>query len=291
MQRDTLPIPYEQRLADDPRWALSEGSRHFEEKSAVHECLHRITQRLTEMGIPYAVVGGMALFRYGLRRFTEEVVILVTRKDLNTIHEQLDGRGYVTPFARSRNLRDTQAGVRIEFLIAGQYPGDGKAKPVAFPDPRDVAVEFEGIQYIELAKLVELKLASGMTNPERMKDLADVQELIKLLSLPEEFAAKLDPFVQGRFLDLWKASRAAVKRYVQPLAIQFLTGASRSLPELVASLKKAIDTLQAMQADGVRLEVGDSTASGHPYLLTTDPEVANKHGMREEAEFWNLDDD
>ena len=81
----------------------------------------------------------MALFRHGFRRFTEDVDILVTREGLKTIHEQLEGLGYVPPFTGSKNLRDTESGVRIEFLIAGEFPGDGKPKPVAFPDPAESA--------------------------------------------------------------------------------------------------------------------------------------------------------
>src|SRR4051812_17946457 len=73
---------YEQKLAGDPRWALSEGSRHFEEESAVFAALHKIARRLDDLKIPYVVVGGMALFRHGLRRFTEDVDILVTKEDL-----------------------------------------------------------------------------------------------------------------------------------------------------------------------------------------------------------------
>src|SRR5262245_48103097 len=66
-----LPVlEYEKQLNRDPRWALSEGSRHFEEKSSVFEALHKIARRLKDLGIPYAVIGGMALFRHGLRRFT-----------------------------------------------------------------------------------------------------------------------------------------------------------------------------------------------------------------------------
>src|SRR4051795_1000170 len=82
---------YETQLERDPRWALSEGSRHFEEKSAVFEALRKITGRLKGLGIPYAVVGGMALFKHGLRRFTEDVDILVTKEGLRKIHEQLEG--------------------------------------------------------------------------------------------------------------------------------------------------------------------------------------------------------
>src|SRR5437868_10012467 len=80
-----IPV-YEEQLDRDPRWALSEGSRHFEEDSAVFQALHNITSRLKALGIPYAVVGGMALFRHGLRRFTEDVDLLVTKKDLHVIH-------------------------------------------------------------------------------------------------------------------------------------------------------------------------------------------------------------
>src|SRR4051812_19316831 len=67
---------YEQKLASDPRWALSEGSMHFREESEVFQALHKISQRLKDLDIPYAVVGGMALFQHGLRRFTEDVDIL-----------------------------------------------------------------------------------------------------------------------------------------------------------------------------------------------------------------------
>jgi len=92
--------------------------------------------------------------------------------------------------------------VRIEFLVSGQYPGDGKSKPVAFPDPATAAVEIGGIKYLRLEKLIELKLASGMTNPGRLKDLADVQELIRVLKLGTDFQTRLDPYVQPKFQEL-----------------------------------------------------------------------------------------
>ena len=126
---------FEQLLDRDPRWALSQGSQFFEGKGAVQEALLRITGRLNELGIPYCVAGGMALFQHGYRRFTEDVDILVTREGLKEIHARLDGLGYLPPFPRSKNLRDTENGVRVEFLVAGDFPGDGKPKPLAFPDP------------------------------------------------------------------------------------------------------------------------------------------------------------
>jgi hypothetical protein len=206
-------LAYEARLNADPRWALSEGSRHFEERSAVQETLRRIAQRLDEIGVPYAISGGMALFRHGYRRFTEDVDVLVTSEGLRRIHEALAGLGYVPVVAGSKNLRDAQTGVRIDFLVAGGFPGDGKPKPVTFPDPglstpEGLVVVFDGVRYLGLPVLIDLKLASGLTNAARLRDLSDVLELIRSLRLPAAYADKLNPFVRAKFLELHAAAAA-----------------------------------------------------------------------------------
>lgn len=196
-------LAYEDRLQRNRSWAFREGSMHFEKESAVHKTLLTIARRLDELGIPYAIAGGMALFFHGYRRFTEDVDILVTKEGLRQIRERLEGLGFVPPFAGSKNLRDAETGVRIEFLVTGDYPGDGKPKPVEFPDPVGATIEVDGLHFLSLPKLIELKLASGMTNPRRAKDLVDVQELIELLHLSSEFKLQLDPFVQEKFRELW----------------------------------------------------------------------------------------
>ncbi len=202
---------YEELLSGNLDWALREGSMHFENRSAVQQTLQRIAARLDELQIPYAIVGGMALFAHGFRRFTEDIDILVTAGSLAKIHEKLDGLGYVPPFRGSKNLRDTEFGVRIEFLLAGEYPGDGKPKPVVFPVPNDVAIDIHGIQYIQLPRLIDLKLASGISSPGRLRDLADVQELIRVLSLPEDFSQRLDSSVREKFGEL-RAGVQAIPR-------------------------------------------------------------------------------
>lgn len=199
---------YEERLDRHGRWALDQGGLHFREESDVYKALRRIARRLEELGIDYAVAGGMALFKHGFRRFTEDVDILVTREALQTIHERLEGRGYVPPFTGSKNLRDTEFGVRIEFLVAGGFPGDGKPKPVAFPEPQEAGVVIDDIRFLSLPRLVELKLASGMTGGiQRMKDLTDVVELVKILGLSSEFADELNPYVREKYLELWRGIR------------------------------------------------------------------------------------
>src|SRR5439155_1921901 len=97
----------------------------------------------------------MGMFAHGFRRFTEDVDLLVTSESLKRIHAELEGRGYLPPFAGSKNLRDADTGVRIEFLVAGEFPGDGKPKPVAFPDPQEASVEVRGVRCLSVPYLVE----------------------------------------------------------------------------------------------------------------------------------------
>ncbi|MBI3467871.1 MAG: hypothetical protein HY000_33095 [Planctomycetes bacterium] len=112
-------LPYEQQLDRDLRWALLEGSRHFEEANAVFAALRKIAKRLDELGVPYAVIGSMAFFRHGLRRFTEAVDVLVLKSDLRKIHRTLADTGYVRVHRYSKNLRDAELGVRIVFYTTG----------------------------------------------------------------------------------------------------------------------------------------------------------------------------
>ncbi|MBX9678988.1 MAG: nucleotidyltransferase family protein [Gemmataceae bacterium] len=286
---DTL-VTYERRLSNEPGWALDEASRFFDEKDRVHETLRNIGKRLEEIGVPYAVAGGLALFKHGFRRFTEDVDILVTKAGLKTIHERLDGLGYVPPFAGSKNLRDANTGVKIEFLVSGDYPGDGKPKAIAFPLPQEAAMQIHGIQYVRLETLVELKLASGMTNAERLKDLSDVLELIKAAQLPLDLADRLHAFVRDKYRELWHASRPAERRYVMLWRNKFLTIDAKSLSEMADTLAAAANQLQQMQADGVTLDPDGGTGDDYAMLVTNDPDVARKYGMEDEREYLGDDE-
>jgi hypothetical protein len=224
----------------------------------------------------------MALFHHGYRRFTEDVDLLVTREGLKRIHEELDGLSYLPQFAHGKNLRDVDLGVKIEFLVAGDFPGDGKPKPVAFPHPTAEGEEFDGIRFINLKSLIELKLASGMTAPARMRDLSDVVELIKALNLPADYAIGLNPYVQAKFHELWHSSQ---RRFLRLWPIDASTAGAQTLDELIDKLSPAADELRTMKADGVFLEPDGGRAFAR--LITIDPIVAAKYGMAEASEFMD----
>lgn len=189
--------------------AVREAERFFMAQDAVHRALEKLVGLLAAGRIPYALVGGMALNEYGYRRVTVDVDILLAREGLEAFKRAHLGRGYLEKFPGSRGMRDTEHGVNIDVVLAGEYPGDGKPKPVAFPDPATAAVGRARVRLLPLPKLMELKLASGMSAPHRLRDLADVLEIIRLQRLPEDFAAQLDPFVRDKFRELWQAAQHA----------------------------------------------------------------------------------
>lgn len=200
--------PFEERMRLGGASAVKEATAFFMRDDPVHRTLNAIARRLDEAAVPYAVAGGMALVAHGYDRTTVDVDVLVTAEGLDKIQQRLVGLGYRPAIEGSRKqLRDTEHGVRVEFLVTGDFPGDGRPKPVAFPDPATCSVEVGGIRYLRLATLVELKLASGISDPGRLKDLADVQELTRARELPLEFREQLDPSVRDRYTERWQATR------------------------------------------------------------------------------------
>lgn len=200
-------VAYEHLLRRGGDRMLREASAYFAGEGQLHGTLRRLTQRLNAEGIPYALLGGLALAEHGYPRLTEDIDLLLTPSGLERFRQRLVGRGYRPAFSGAeKTFRDTETGVRIEIVTAGEYPGDGLPKPVAFPDPTTpgMTVEIEGIRVVTLEKLIELKLASGMSASHRLRDLADVQDLIARLGLPLTLADRLDPSVQAAYRDLWK---------------------------------------------------------------------------------------
>lgn len=175
--------------------------------SQVHEALSALVAVLESEKIPYAIAGAMALNAHGYRRVTEDVAVLLTPDGLTRLKAAVLGRGYVEKSAGSKGLRDTIHNVGIDVLLAGDYPGDGRPKPVRFPEP-SVGEERNHARVLPLPTLVELKLASGLSAPHRLKDLADVLELIKAAKLPRELGLQLDASVREKFSELWDAAQA-----------------------------------------------------------------------------------
>ena len=189
-------MPDFQTVMASPVAAYAEGIKFFAGNGMVNNALRRVADDLAKHDIDYTVIGAVALNQHGYRRFTEDIDLLLTREGLEVFREKLVGLGYRPAFEGARKkYRTTAENIPVEIVVAGEYPSDGLPKAVQFPDPKDVSVEIDGVKTITLEKLIELKLASGLSAPHRLKDLADVLELIRVKSLNADFAAQLDETV------------------------------------------------------------------------------------------------
>jgi hypothetical protein len=201
-------------LAEATFWDnVAECSRFFMGTSNLDRALAKLVSTLETAQVPYAIAGAMALNEYGYRRVTEDIDILLTVDGLKTLKTEVLGRGYLEKFAGSKGLRDTENNVVIVVLLTGDFPGDGKPKPVSFPDPFTVARRGSRGAYLPLAMLIQLKLAAGISSLHRLKDLSDVLELIKAAAVPMSLVNELDASVQAKFVELWDAAQIKDEDY------------------------------------------------------------------------------
>ena len=176
---------------------------------------HTISDALSARGVSHAIAGGIACHAHGHRRATDDVDVLVNAEDARgVVFSFLDNSaGYSPRFRGSRrSWRDTRNRVDIDLLVSGDFPGDGLPKPVVFPVLAPLGASqthdwhtriIGGLRFIDLVTLIELKLASAMTAPHRLKDAADVQALIIANALPREFAVELHVSVRPEYVRLW----------------------------------------------------------------------------------------
>lgn len=190
--------------------ALRKVDDFFMGKSPVHDTLLDLVRRLGEAEIDYALIGGLALNLHGYERVTADVDLLMTREGLEKFRETFVGLGYVPAHSGARkHFKNTETGIRVEIITAGEYPGDGQPKDVSFPVPSQIAEDIDGIKVISLVPLIELKLASGLSAAHRIKDIADVQQIIEQLDLPLELGERLNPSVRDEYVRLWQVTASA----------------------------------------------------------------------------------
>ena len=153
--------------------------------------------------VPHLVVGGLAVQEHGYFRVTTDCDIVVA--------DVFDAVGLLTadfsgPFGRipgsQDTVKDTRNGVLINLLPAGRVLKSGCKVP--FPTPQEVS---DLPRFVPLQKLISLKLDSWSNSPNsRLKDKADVIELIKVLHLPRDLA--VDAAVRAHYLETWDALAA-----------------------------------------------------------------------------------
>lgn len=184
------------------RQRLEEIGMFFDGSAPVHQTMRRLAEQLRQAGIPYAVMGGMAVNAHGARRTTQDLDVLLTPQGLDQFRQQFVGTAYDQAPNRSRRFVDRQNKVTVDVLVTGHYPGRGGPGPFAFPDPDEASEEIDQIRVVSLVQLIQLKLAA-----RRYYDFGDVVFLIRVHNLDESFADRLHASVHSDYIECLEEKR------------------------------------------------------------------------------------
>jgi hypothetical protein len=177
----------------DPMVAMAEKKQG---KDPASLAMRRLVKKLAKAKIPHAVMGGMAVYVHGYRRFTDDVDVLVTAAGLEAFLARFVPKDYEQVPGKKRRFIDKANGVTVDLVIAGHFPGFRSEGPITFPDPALVRQEIDEVFFIDLKTLIQLKLAAF-----RPKDYADVVDLIRANNLDESFLAHLHSTLHHDYLE------------------------------------------------------------------------------------------
>ena len=153
--------------------------------------------------VPTLVAGGLAVQEHGYFRVTTDADIIVPDvfEAVDLLTADLSGPFNTVPGRRERVV-DKRNGVMVDLLPAGCVYNQGCKVPFPLPD-KVVDVP----RFVTLEKLISLKLDSWANSPNRrLKDKADVIELIKAHNLPRDLL--IDPPVRHLYTETWDALQA-----------------------------------------------------------------------------------
>lgn len=156
------------------------------ELPSVDVALGELRKLLTDAGVAFRIVGGVAVVHHGYARTTEDLDVLVEANASPRLDAALSSHGFER--ASAARLRHVATGVRVDVLVEGAPLARDPSR--AYPAPAALGSSPRDPQIVSLRGLIELKLRAG-----RHRDLADVVELLKRLDEPRytEVEATLDP--------------------------------------------------------------------------------------------------
>ena len=86
--------------------ALRRADEFFMGISQVHKTANVLAERFNADQIYYAIAGALALNVHGVQRMTEDVDVLISRKDLKRFKKHWLGRGYTEVRPGGKSIRD-----------------------------------------------------------------------------------------------------------------------------------------------------------------------------------------
>ena len=188
---------------DSFKRTLLDAGEFWSGSGKIHNTLRHLGSILDAVGIPYAVFGRAAAFAHGFEQYNLDTdVIVVTEDGLQKMQRVLPFRGFT--MISERRFRDSLTDLEFKIIRSGRLAGPEPC-PIRFPDP-SASVMINGYRVVDLPRFIDLKLAMGLWEM-RMRDRADVLQLIQHANLPREVVNDLDPYVRDEYDRLWQLAQ------------------------------------------------------------------------------------
>ena len=178
----------------------------YDEVEVLLSVVDRLGQLMDEAGIPYQLIGGMAVFLHVRSvseenaRLTNDVDVAIRRADLDTLRKCAPNHGFEFRHAAGIDMlidaEKRKAKGAIHFVFAGE-----KVRPdYLAPVPEIVDPPFaHGVRIAPISDLLQMKLTSY-----RLKDMTHVRDMLNVGLITPEVEAAL-PSVLFERLEYVKA--------------------------------------------------------------------------------------
>ena len=169
------------------------------------EVMRRFTTALSQAGIEYRLIGGMATFLHVnerspiAARLTNDIDAAIRRPDLEAIIRAVEPFGFTYRHAAGVDMlvdsANPAARSSVHLIFVGEKVRSGDLEPV--PDFSPAARSVEGALVAPIADLVRMKLTSF-----RLKDKVHIQDLDGVGLITPEIEAQLPDLLRQRLAEV-----------------------------------------------------------------------------------------
>lgn len=133
-----------------------------------------VAAALREAGVPFALIGGLALASHKVVRATQDVDLLVAAEQADAAEAALDTRGYRRVHRSDDAASYVRGDERVDFLYA--------RRPAArrlLASAHELATVLGALRVVSAEGLIGFKLQALVNDPTRTQDLEDIRRLLR----------------------------------------------------------------------------------------------------------------
>lgn len=169
----------------------------------LNQSMRNITALLKKNNIRFCFIGGAILSKYNYDVTTRDIDILVDKNDKSKF-KKLENEYYISPQSINGPLEWIRPKVDLDVMYSGNYAGNNQG--IKYEDPDKISHKQDNLPILDLKYLIQYKLSSGIYD-NRFKDFGHIQELIKLNSLPENYADDFREDLKNKYIEIWNAKK------------------------------------------------------------------------------------